>query len=200
MSLLCDFEFLSPTLLLTCHVCRPGSQAPVPSLAEMRSQIPCKLYDYGNGFCEYGASCYYKHCTREGQLLEKVVDSPHCYGFWRGLFLVVSCKSWPPLQMGSACLSVHLTHALYPLCFSSSCAVPLLRIAIALSFASPHPMPSTLSFAQTGSMTSLNRLRFQNPYGEGDICAAGIIPFTYTAVPEQYRAEGAVWALLQVRA
>ena len=51
---------------------------------------------------------------------------------------------------------------------------------------------------QTGSLTSLNRLRFQNPYGEGDICAAGIIPFSYAAVPEQYVAEGAVWALLQV--
>lgn len=32
---------------------------------------------------------------------------------------------------------------------------------------------------QTGSLVSVNRLRFKDPYGTGDICAAGIIPYTF---------------------
>jgi hypothetical protein len=38
----------------------------------LRSQIPCRLFNYGEGTCEYGVACYYKHCDKQGRLLERV--------------------------------------------------------------------------------------------------------------------------------
>jgi E3 ubiquitin-protein ligase makorin len=30
------------------------------------SDIDCKYFDYGNGTCPFGTSCFYKHMFRDG--------------------------------------------------------------------------------------------------------------------------------------
>ncbi len=44
------------------------------------------------------------------------------------------------------------------------------------------------------SFSHMSLMRFQNPYGDGDICAAGVIPYM---AAEEY-GDGALWALFQV--
>lgn len=72
----------------TCPVCRKLSYFVIPSVtwystkeekqdildsynAKLRT-IDCKHYDFGNGTCPFGNSCFYKHRHREGRLEEVV--------------------------------------------------------------------------------------------------------------------------------
>ncbi|XP_019230297.1 PREDICTED: E3 ubiquitin-protein ligase makorin-like isoform X2 [Nicotiana attenuata] len=73
----------------TCPVCRKLSYFVIPSViwystkeekqdildsykAKLRS-IDCKHFDFGNGTCPFGASCFYKHQYRDGRLEEVVL-------------------------------------------------------------------------------------------------------------------------------
>ncbi|NP_001334310.1 CCCH zinc finger familyprotein [Solanum lycopersicum] len=72
----------------TCPICRKLSYFVIPSVtwfstkeekqiildsykAKLRS-IDCKHYDFGNGTCPFGNSCFYKHQYRDGHLEEVV--------------------------------------------------------------------------------------------------------------------------------
>lgn len=74
--------------LRTCPVCRKRSYFVVPSVtwyssteekqdiidnykAKLRT-IDCKHFNFGNGTCPFGGSCFYKHARRDASL-EKVV-------------------------------------------------------------------------------------------------------------------------------
>ncbi|CAN4080528.1 unnamed protein product [Withania somnifera] len=79
----------------TCPVCRKLSYFVIPSVtwystkeekrdifdsykAKLRT-IDCKHYDFGDGTCPFGNSCFYKHQYRDGHL-EEVVPRHHCHG------------------------------------------------------------------------------------------------------------------------
>ncbi|KAE8720789.1 E3 ubiquitin-protein ligase makorin [Hibiscus syriacus] len=74
------------TALRTCPICRKLSYFVIPSViwystpeekkeivdsykAKLRS-IDCKHFNFGNGNCPFGNSCFYKHAYRDGQLEE----------------------------------------------------------------------------------------------------------------------------------
>jgi hypothetical protein len=46
-------------------------------LTSLRS-VPCRHFDYGNGTCPFGTSCFYAHTDRSGRRL--VVDPRKAYG------------------------------------------------------------------------------------------------------------------------
>ncbi|XP_016437044.1 E3 ubiquitin-protein ligase makorin isoform X1 [Nicotiana tabacum] len=73
----------------TCPVCRKLSYFVIPSViwystkeekqdildsykTKLRS-IDCKHFDFGNGTCPFGASCFYKHQYRDGRLEEVIL-------------------------------------------------------------------------------------------------------------------------------
>ncbi|KAM7472496.1 hypothetical protein LguiA_010679 [Lonicera macranthoides] len=75
--------------LRACPICRKLSYFVIPSViwyankeekqeivdnykARLRS-IDCKHFDYGNGSCPFGTSCFYKHAYRDGRLEETVL-------------------------------------------------------------------------------------------------------------------------------
>ncbi|CAI9769706.1 unnamed protein product [Fraxinus pennsylvanica] len=75
--------------LRACPICRKLSYFVIPSViwycskvekqeivdsykAKLRS-IDCKHFDFGNGTCPFGTSCFYKHAYRDGQLEEVVL-------------------------------------------------------------------------------------------------------------------------------
>ncbi|KAL2932535.1 E3 ubiquitin-protein ligase makorin [Bienertia sinuspersici] len=75
--------------LRACPICRKLSYFVIPSviwyfsqdekdeivdsyMAKLKS-IDCKYFDFGNGSCPFGASCFYKHSYRDGSLEEVVL-------------------------------------------------------------------------------------------------------------------------------
>ncbi|KAL2478505.1 E3 ubiquitin-protein ligase [Forsythia ovata] len=75
--------------LRACPICRKLSYFVIPSViwycskeekqeildsykAKLRS-IDCKHFDFGNGTCPFGTSCFYKHAYRDGRLEEVVI-------------------------------------------------------------------------------------------------------------------------------
>ncbi|KAL8542341.1 hypothetical protein ACS0TY_003276 [Phlomoides rotata] len=75
--------------LRSCPICRKLSYFVIPSViwyssnedkqeivdsykAKLRS-IDCKHFDFGNGTCPFGTSCFYKHAYRDGRLEEVVL-------------------------------------------------------------------------------------------------------------------------------
>ncbi|OMO80833.1 Zinc finger, CCCH-type [Corchorus olitorius] len=77
------------TALRTCPICRKLSYFVIPSViwyctpeekqeivdsykAKLRS-IDCKHFNFGNGNCPFGTSCFYKHAYRDGRLEEVVL-------------------------------------------------------------------------------------------------------------------------------
>ncbi|XP_015881784.3 putative RING-type E3 ubiquitin transferase C3H69 isoform X2 [Ziziphus jujuba] len=75
--------------LRACPICRKLSYFVIPSViwystkeekqeiidnykAKLRS-IDCKHFDFGNGNCPFGTSCFYKHAYRDGRLEEVVL-------------------------------------------------------------------------------------------------------------------------------
>ncbi|XP_050210333.1 putative RING-type E3 ubiquitin transferase C3H69 isoform X2 [Mercurialis annua] len=74
------------TALRACPICRKLSYFVVPSVIwysskeekqeiidsykEKLSSIDCKHFDFGNGNCPFGISCFYKHAFRDGRLEE----------------------------------------------------------------------------------------------------------------------------------
>ncbi|KAJ4828011.1 hypothetical protein Tsubulata_006202 [Turnera subulata] len=77
------------TSLRACPICRKLSYFVIPSViwyssqeekqeivenykAKLRS-IDCKHFDFGNGNCPFGTSCFYKHAYRDGRLEEVVL-------------------------------------------------------------------------------------------------------------------------------
>ncbi|CAK9275586.1 unnamed protein product [Sphagnum jensenii] len=70
------------TVVRACPVCRVASHFIVPSVVwyssseekediingykNKLSDIDCKYFDYGNGTCPFGTSCFYKHMFRDG--------------------------------------------------------------------------------------------------------------------------------------
>ncbi|KAK4415548.1 putative RING-type E3 ubiquitin transferase C3H69 [Sesamum alatum] len=75
--------------LRTCPICRKLSYFVIPSViwysseeekqeivdsykAKLRS-IDCKHFNFGNGSCPFGTSCFYKHAYRDGRLEEVVI-------------------------------------------------------------------------------------------------------------------------------
>ncbi|XWS45708.1 hypothetical protein CRYUN_Cryun14cG0002800 [Craigia yunnanensis] len=77
------------TALRACPICRKLSYFVIPSViwyctpeekkeivdsykAKLRS-IDCKHFNFGNGNCPFGTSCFYKHAYRDGQLEEVVL-------------------------------------------------------------------------------------------------------------------------------
>ncbi|KAL6328542.1 hypothetical protein AAG906_038737 [Vitis piasezkii] len=77
------------TALRACPICRKLSYFVIPSViwystkeekqeivdsykAKLRS-IDCKHFDFGNGTCPFGTSCFYKHAYRDGRLEEVVL-------------------------------------------------------------------------------------------------------------------------------
>ena len=84
---------LRPDVARSCPECRAPSHFVVPSfvhfvadrkaalihvyLTSLRS-VPCRHFDYGNGTCPFGTSCFYAHTDRSGRRL--VVDPRKAYG------------------------------------------------------------------------------------------------------------------------
>ncbi|MQL91244.1 hypothetical protein Taro_023854 [Colocasia esculenta] len=77
------------TALRACPICRKLSYFVIPSViwysskeekqeivdgykAKLRS-IDCKYFDFGNGSCPFGTSCFYRHAYRDGRLEEVVL-------------------------------------------------------------------------------------------------------------------------------
>ncbi|KAJ6424670.1 hypothetical protein OIU84_025440 [Salix udensis] len=77
------------TSLRACPICRKLSYFVIPSViwysskeekqeivdtykAKLRS-IDCRHFDFGNGNCPFGTSCFYKHAYRDGRLEEVVL-------------------------------------------------------------------------------------------------------------------------------
>ncbi|XP_010257279.1 PREDICTED: E3 ubiquitin-protein ligase makorin isoform X2 [Nelumbo nucifera] len=77
------------TALRACPICRKLSYFVIPSViwystkeekqeiingykAKLRS-IDCRYFDFGNGTCPFGTSCFYKHAFRDGHLEEVVL-------------------------------------------------------------------------------------------------------------------------------
>ncbi|TXG55790.1 hypothetical protein EZV62_017103 [Acer yangbiense] len=77
------------TALRTCPICRKLSYFVIPSViwyytpeekmeivdsykGKLRS-IDCKHFNFGNGNCPFGTSCFYKHAYRDGRLEEVVL-------------------------------------------------------------------------------------------------------------------------------
>ncbi|CAM6097259.1 unnamed protein product [Calypogeia fissa] len=74
------------TVVRACPVCRVVSHYVIPSVtwfstAEEKEEIvngykkklsslDCRYFDYGNGTCPFGTSCFYKHAYRDGRLEE----------------------------------------------------------------------------------------------------------------------------------
>lgn len=75
--------------LRACPICRKLSYFVIPSViwysstdekqeivdsykAKLKS-IDCKYFDFGNGTCPFGTSCFYKHAYRDGRLEEVVL-------------------------------------------------------------------------------------------------------------------------------
>jgi len=75
--------------LRACPICRKLSYFVIPSViwysskeekqdivdsykAKLKS-IDCKHFDFGNGNCPFGSSCFYKHAYRDGRLEEVVL-------------------------------------------------------------------------------------------------------------------------------
>ncbi|KAG6501019.1 E3 ubiquitin-protein ligase makorin-like [Zingiber officinale] len=75
--------------LRACPICRKLSYFVIPSIiwystkeekqeivdnykAKLKS-IDCKYFDFGNGTCPFGTSCFYKHAYRDGRLEEVVL-------------------------------------------------------------------------------------------------------------------------------
>jgi len=70
-----------------CPLCREVSLVLIPSPVMILDQskkelmfemyrkklekIPCKYFNYGDGECPFFNHCYYKHCDRDGHLIEK---------------------------------------------------------------------------------------------------------------------------------
>ena len=70
-----------------CPVCRMTSHFVVPtdrhvsnperkcelirSYQENMGQIPCTYYDFGNGKCPFGSSCFYLHINMDGSVVDK---------------------------------------------------------------------------------------------------------------------------------
>ncbi|XP_038723209.1 putative RING-type E3 ubiquitin transferase C3H69 isoform X2 [Tripterygium wilfordii] len=75
--------------LRTCPICRKLSYFVIPSVIwystqeekqeivdsykEKLSSIDCKHFNFGNGNCPFGTSCFYKHAFRDGRLEEVVL-------------------------------------------------------------------------------------------------------------------------------
>ncbi|KAH8520048.1 hypothetical protein H0E87_001492 [Populus deltoides] len=58
------------TSLRACPICRKLSYFVIPSVIW---SIDCKHFDFGNGNCPFGTSCFYKHAYRDGRLEEVVL-------------------------------------------------------------------------------------------------------------------------------
>ncbi|KAJ7571032.1 hypothetical protein O6H91_01G146100 [Diphasiastrum complanatum] len=70
------------TVIRACPVCRVGSHYVIPSIVwystpeekeeivkgykHKLSEIDCKHFDFGNGSCPFGSSCFYKHAFKDG--------------------------------------------------------------------------------------------------------------------------------------
>ncbi|KAL8495984.1 hypothetical protein ACS0TY_019922 [Phlomoides rotata] len=83
------FGFDVNSALRSCPICRRLSYFVIPSVIWYSSQeekqdiidsykarlrsIDCKHFDFGNGSCPFGASCFYRHAYRDGQLEEAVL-------------------------------------------------------------------------------------------------------------------------------
>ncbi|PKA64374.1 E3 ubiquitin-protein ligase makorin [Apostasia shenzhenica] len=75
--------------LRACPICRKLSYFVIPSIIWYSSReekqeiidnyktklktIDCKYFDFGNGTCPFGTSCFYKHAFRDGRLEEVVL-------------------------------------------------------------------------------------------------------------------------------
>ncbi|KAK4488626.1 hypothetical protein RD792_004395 [Penstemon davidsonii] len=53
--------------LRACPICRKLSYFVIPSVIW---SIDCRNFDFGNGTCPFGTSCFYKHAYRDGRLEE----------------------------------------------------------------------------------------------------------------------------------
>ncbi|CAH9108172.1 unnamed protein product [Cuscuta epithymum] len=82
--------------LRACPICRKRSYFVIPSViwyntkeekqeiidsykAKLRT-IDCKHFEFGNGLCPFGTSCFYKHTVKPGSLLWNSVIMPDSYG------------------------------------------------------------------------------------------------------------------------
>ncbi|XP_043692196.1 putative RING-type E3 ubiquitin transferase C3H69 [Telopea speciosissima] len=77
------------TALRACPICRKLSYFVIPSVIwystkeekqeiidsykEKLRSIDCRYFDFGNGTCPFGTSCFYKHAYRDGRLEEVVL-------------------------------------------------------------------------------------------------------------------------------
>lgn len=77
------------TALRACPICRTVSYFVIPSLVWYSTKeekqeimdnyklnlksIDCRYFDFGNGSCPFGTSCFYKHAYRDGRLEEVVL-------------------------------------------------------------------------------------------------------------------------------
>ncbi|OVA07008.1 zinc finger protein [Macleaya cordata] len=77
------------TALRACPICRKLSYFVIPSVIWYSTQeekqdivcsykarlssIDCRYFDFGNGTCPFGSSCFYKHAYRDGSLEEVVL-------------------------------------------------------------------------------------------------------------------------------
>lgn len=173
-----------------------------PSILEIRSQIPCRNLKQ-NGVCQFGTRCHYKHdgvlpgASPSGAVSMAAVSSASRTGSLSGASMpsagsteqddnaidkqILDIRKEIPCRNFLAGCCTFGTRCFYKHCDSTGKVVE-----------------------ETGvdCLNAMSLLRFSDPYGDGDICAAGVIPYARPDNKEKaaIRAEEEeeVWALFQV--
>ncbi|CAA6670858.1 unnamed protein product [Spirodela intermedia] len=63
--------FVVPSVIW--YSCKEEKQEIVDGYKDKLRSIDCKYFDFGNGSCPFGTSCFYKHAYRDGSLEEVVL-------------------------------------------------------------------------------------------------------------------------------
>jgi hypothetical protein len=147
-----------------------GSPPTTPSLLEIRSQIPCRNLKQ-TGSCHFGARCHYRHDLADApvpasELVAMKGDDDEIDNKILGIRKEIPCRNF--LVEG---------HCVFgPRCFYKHCDAE----------------GNVVEETGLDSKSAVSMLCFPNPHGDGDVSAAGVIPY----IPASR--DGDIWAVLQV--
>eukprot|EP01134_Creolimax_fragrantissima_P002357 CFRG2357T1 len=189
--------------------------------SDMQAQVPCWNWKFGENVCQFGKHCHYMHAYRDGTLESDhdTIAGATKEGELRRRHSLASKSNVQRKEMLSQMTPINTSKidckffnfGRGKCTFGKRC------------FYRHGNLDGTVHEETSGSSVELS-LRFNNPYGYGDICAAGIIPYTRfgpSLLPDNVGATGApgtgptlgydgkgcadlaqsgeaVWALLQV--
>ena len=152
---------------------RSDSISGSPSILEIRSQIPCRNLKT-NGVCHFGSRCHYKHDS-------VVSSSTPVRSNSVTLAALSNTNSTPALPLDNAEVDKQILGMRSQIpCrnFAQGCCTFGNRCFY------KHCDSTGKVVEETGidSLSAMSLLRFPNPYGDGDICAAGVIPYARAGV------------------